>query len=128
MDVGDQESREDVIADRYIPRASRLVKLTLALGLGYMIAPTLSVIGLFFYIAKTIATRTDERRKILNELDVEIEMCNKYIKQADEKDDFEKMRKYKLILKKLLDTRERVKSLMASKGENIYPVANKDED
>lgn len=128
MDVGEQEAREDVIADRYIPRASRVVKLTLAMGLGYMIAPTLSIIGLFFYIAKSLQHRRDERRKVLNELDVEIDMCKKYIKHAEEKDDFEKMKRYKLILKKLLDTREKVKFLMASKGENIYSAGKTNDD
>ena len=128
MEVGEDEAREDVIADRYIPRASRVVKLTLAMGLGYMIAPTLSIIGLFFYIAKTLQHRRDERRKILNELDVEIDMCKKYIKQAEEKDDFEKMKRYKLILKKLLDTREKVKFLMVSKGENVYSADYKNDD
>lgn len=128
MDLGEDEAREDVIADRYIPRASRVVKLTLAMGLGYMIAPTLSIIGLFFYIARSIHHRRDERRKVLNELDVEIDMCKKYIKHAEEKDDFEKMKRYKLILKKLLDTREKVKFLMASKGENIYSADNKNDD
>ena len=59
------------------------------MGLGYMIAPTLSIIGLFFYIAKTLQHRRDERRKVLNELDVEIDMCKKYIKQAEEKGEFE---------------------------------------
>ena len=128
MEVGEDEAREDVIADRYIPRASRVVKLTLAMGLGYMIAPTLSIIGLFFYIAKTLQHRRDERRKVLNELDVEIDMCKKYIKQAEEKDDFEKMKRYKLILKKLLDTREKVKFLMISKGENVYSADYKNDD
>ena len=128
MEVGEDEAREDVIADRYIPRASRVVKLTLAMGLGYMIAPTLSIIGLFFYIAKTLQHRRDERRKVLNELDVEIDMCKKYIKQAEEKDDFEKMKRYKLILKKLLDTREKVKFLMVSKGENVYSADYKNDD
>ena len=128
MEVGEDEAREDVIADRYIPRASRVVKLTLAMGLGYMIAPTLSIIGLFFYIAKTLQHRRDERRKILNELDVEIDMCKKYIKQSEEKDDFEKMKRYKLILKKLLDTREKVKFLMVSKGENVYSADYKNDD
>ena len=128
MEVGEDEAREDVIADRYIPRASRVVKLTLTMGLGYMIAPTLSIIGLFFYIAKTLQHRRDERRKVLNELDVEIDMCKKYIKQAEEKDDFEKMKRYKLILKKLLDTREKVKFLMVSKGENVYSADYKNDD
>lgn len=128
MEVGEDEAREDVIADRYIPRASRVVKLTLAMGLGYMITPTLSIIGLFFYIAKSLQHRRDERRKVLNELDVEIDMCKKYIKQAEEKDDFEKMKRYKLILKKLLDTREKVKFLMVSKGENVYSADNKNDD
>ena len=128
MEVGEDEAREDVIADRYIPRASRVVKLTLAMGLGYMIAPTLSIIGLFFYIAKSLQHRRDERRKVLNELDVEIDMCKKYIKQAEEKDDFEKMKRYKLILKKLLDTREKVKFLMVSKGENVYSADYKNDD
>lgn len=124
----EQEAREDVIADRYIPRASRVVKLALVLGFGYTVAPALSVIGLFLYIAKTVSTRTEERRRILNEIDVEIDMCKRYIKQADEKDDLEKVRRYKLILKKLQDTREQITSLMASKGENIYTADNKDED
>ena len=128
MEVGEDEAREDVIADRYIPRASRVVKLTLAMGLGYMIAPTLSIIGLFFYIAKSLQHRRDERRKVLNELDVEIDMCKKYIKHAEEKDDFEKMKRYKLILKKLLDTREKVKFLMVSKGENVYSADYKNDD
>lgn len=127
-DAGEQESREDVIADRYIPRASRVVKLAITLGIGYMVAPTLAVIGLFAYIAKTVATRTDERRKVLNEIDVEIDMCKRYIKRADEKDDLEKVRQYKLILKKLQDTREQVTSLMASKGENIYTDNKNDDD
>ena len=55
-------------------------------------------------------------------------MCKKYIKQAEEKDDFEKMKRYKLILKKLLDTREKVKFLMVSKGENVYSADYKNDD
>ena len=42
-----------------------------------------------------------ERQKFINELDVELVMVDKYIKQAEEKNDLERVRQLMLVKKKL---------------------------
>ena len=56
--------------------------------------------------------RAKERSIILDELDVELTMCNKYIQQAEEKNDMKGLRNLLMIKKKLESQRNRLKYKM----------------
>ena len=86
----EDNAREEVIADKFIPKASTIIKLAITTGVLYMVAPTLSVIGLFGWWVTRRQASADERRKLMDELDIEINMCNRYLKDAEEKNQLEK--------------------------------------
>ena len=123
----EDNAREEVIADKFIPKASTIIKLAITTGVLYMVAPTLSVIGLFGWWVTRRQASADERRKLMDELDIEINMCNRYLKDAEEKNQLEKIRNLMKIKQKLVREKEKLGYTMVVKhGEAISK--SKDED
>lgn len=123
----EDNAREEVIADKFIPKASTIIKLAITTGVLYMVAPTLSVIGLFGWWVTRRQASADERRKLMDELDIEINMCNRYLKDAEEKNQLEKIRNLMKIKQKLIREKEKLGYTMVVKhGEAISK--SKDED
>ena len=95
------ESRESVIRGEILPSMSKCVKLAIMTGGAFLISPALAIVALIvrFVISKRIQAK--ERQLVLNELDVELNMVDRYIRQAEEKNDLKKVRELLLIKKKL---------------------------
>lgn len=120
------EDREAVIRGKILPPASRIIKLAMAsAAIGYFIHPALSAIAVIGWFAMSQENRAKERHIILDELDVELTMCNKYIQQAEEKNDMKGLRNLLMIKKKLEAQRNKLKYKMkvdykedVQKGDN----------
>ena len=107
------EDRESVIRGRVLPSASRIIKVGItAAAVGYFLHPALAAIGVIGWVGMLKDNRAKERSIILDELDVELTMCNKYIQQAEEKNDMKGLRNLLMIKKKLESQRNRLKYKM----------------
>ena len=86
------DSRESIIKGSFLPSVSKCIHIALASGAGFLISPVLAVIGLIGYIGCSKVLNEKERNLILDDIDIEIQMCNKYMKIAEDKDDLTAVR------------------------------------
>ena len=103
------ENREAVIRGDILPPASKVIKLAAVSGIAAFVHPALAVIILLGRFAMNAKVRTKERQLVLDELDVELKMIDKYIADADEKKDYKKEKELLLIKKKLEAQHSRLK-------------------
>ena len=76
-----------VVKGNFLPSASKCIHIALVSGATFLINPILAVIGLIGYIGCSKSLTEKERNLILDDIDIEIEMCDKYMKIAEDKDD-----------------------------------------
>ncbi len=81
------DNRESLIKGTFLPSVSKCIHIALASGAAYLINPVLAVIGLLGYIGCSKVVNEKERNLILDDIDIEIKMCDKYMRIAEEKDD-----------------------------------------
>lgn len=107
-----QENREAVIKGNILPPASKIIKLAITSGLAWMIHPALAVITILGTFAVNTKIRAKERQLIYEELDVELQMVDKYIRVAEEKNDLKNLRELLKIKRKLQAQESRLKYKM----------------
>ena len=101
-DMFKSNNREAIIRGSIIPSASKMLKMALAAGLtAWLLHPIIAVIGILGYIGVSKSMQNKERQLILDEIDTELQMVDKYIQQAEAKDDMK-------ALKNLLTTKKRL--------------------
>lgn len=128
-DVYKTENREAVIRGNVLPPASRIIKMAIITGLAFLLHPALAVVSVLGHVAMAKETRAKERSIILDELDVELNMCNRYIKQAEDKNDLKAVRQCLMIKKKLEAQRNRLRYKMEVEYKDDVPAsANNDND
>jgi hypothetical protein len=130
-DAMTNENREAVIRGNILPPASKIIKLAITTGLAWVINPALAVITLLGTFAMNAKIRTKERQLILDELDVELVMVDKYIRIAEEKNDMKNLRELLKIKKKLQNQEARLKYKMNFEWNQKTPNSlkhNDDED
>ena len=114
--------REKILSGKIIPKASTMLKGALAFGLvSWIVDPLLAIIGVLGYIGVSKHCNDKERRAILDEIDVELEMVEKYIQIADQKEDMKAMKNLLKTKKRLQKERLRIKYKMKVNGEKIAP-------
>lgn len=86
------DSRENIIKGSFLPSASKCIHIAIASGAAFLINPVLAVIGLIGYIGCSKSLTEKERNLILDDIDIEIKMCDKYMKIAEDKDDLTAVR------------------------------------
>ena len=124
----ESENREAVIAGNILPKASRIIKLAITAGVGYFINPAISVIVVLGYLGMSLDAQSKERRKVLEEIELELEMTNRYLKKAEDDGSLEKQRELLKIKKKLESQKARLMYNMAFKHGEALPGKNKDDD
>lgn len=124
----ESENREAVIAGNILPKASRIVKLAITAGVGYFINPAISVIVVLGYLGMSLDAQSKERRKVLEEIELELEMTNRYLKKAEDDGSLEKQRELLKIKKKLESQKARLMYNMTFKHGEALPGKNKDDD
>lgn len=124
----ESENREAVIAGNILPKASRIIKLAITSGVGYFINPAISVIVVLGYLGVSLDAQSKERRKVLEEIELELEMTNRYLKKAEDDGSLEKQRELLKIKKKLESQKARLMYNMAFKYGEALPGKNKDDD
>lgn len=124
------EDREAVIRGDILPPMSRLIKLAVTSGaLAYFVHPVLGVLVLIMKFAMNKKTKRKERQIILDELEVELKMIDKYIADADENKDYKKEKNLLLIKKKLEIQKARLEyNIKYEWNDTIKQGSKEDED
>lgn len=128
-------SREQIIKGSFLPSASKSIHLAIASGAAYLISPALAVIGLIGAIGTSRKLNNRERNLILDDIDIEIKMCDKYIKIAEDKDDLVAVREIMKAKRDLERQRSRIlyNKKYVFKGKKQYDykpdsMKNKDDE
>lgn len=107
------DNREAVIKGSILPSASKLIKMCIInIGLVALHQPLIAIIGTLGYIATSAKFKAKERQMVIDEIDIELKMCEKYINIAEQKND---MKAYKQLLttqKELERQKQRIKYKM----------------
>lgn len=126
------DSRESIIKGSFLPSASKCIHIALASGAAWIVNPVLAVIGLIGYIGCSKSLTEKERNLILDDIDIELKMCDKYLKIAEDKDDLVAVREIMKTKRDLERQRSRIlyNKNYVFKGKKQYDMkpANKEED
>ena len=106
------DNREAVIKGRILPSASKCIKIACALGVTWAINPAVAVIGAIGAFACSKKLRAKERQLIVDDIDIELKMCDRYLKQAEDEGDLKKVRELEIIQRNLLRQQQRIKYKM----------------
>lgn len=106
------ENREAVIKGSVIPQASKIVKLAITSGLLWLVNPALSVITALGYLGASAKHKGKERQIILDELENELKICEKYIEMAERKEDMRALKKLYAIRTNLQRQHQRIRYKM----------------
>jgi len=121
------DSRESIIRGSFLPSASKCIHIALASGAAYLINPVLAIIGLMGFIGGSKVLNEKERNLILDDIDIEIKMCDKYLKIAEDKDDLAAVREIMKTKRDLERQRSRIlyNKNYIFKGKNKYDMPDK---
>lgn len=106
------ENREAVIKGSILPSSSKIIKLAITTGALWLINPAVAVITALGYLGLSAKHKRKERQLILDELEVELKMCEKYIDIAESKNDMKALKQLLTIQKNLKRQEQRIRYKM----------------
>lgn len=106
------DNREAIIRGRVLPSASKTIKLAIATGAAWAINPALAVINALGMFACSKNLKAKERQLVLDDIEIELKMCERYLRQAEEKNDMEAIRQIEITQRNLERQRQRIKYKM----------------
>jgi hypothetical protein len=106
------DNREAIIKGRVLPSASKTIKIALATGAAWAISPAVAVIGALGAFACSAKLKAKERQLVLDDIEIELKMCERYMKIAEDKDDMEAVRQIEITQRSLERQRQRIKYKM----------------
>ena len=118
------DNREAVIKGSVLPSASKTIKLAITTAGLALINPALAVIGALGYMAVSKKYKAKERQMIIDEIEIEMKMCEKYIELAESKNDMVALKKLLTIQRELERQRQRIKYNMKVKFGQKYFDSN----
>lgn len=107
-------NREAVIKGSVIPSASKLIKLCIA-NAGIILLthqPIAAIIATLGYFGVSNKFKTKERQMVIDEIEIELKMCEKYIALAEQKDDMQALKQLLTIQRNLERQHQRIKYKM----------------
>jgi hypothetical protein len=106
------DNREAVIKGRILPSASKCIKIACTLGVAWAISPAIAVIGAVGAFACSQKLKAKERQLVMDDIDIELKMVERYIKQAEDENDLKKVRQLEIIQRNLQRQQQRIKYKM----------------
>ena len=105
-------NREAVIKGKLIPSLSKSIKVALGLGVAWAVNPVIAMIGAIggFICMKNMQDK--ERQLLLDDIEVEIKMCERYISKEEGNNNLKKVREYERLLRSLQRQQQRIKYKM----------------
>ena len=106
-------NRESVLKGSIIPSASKIIKLAL-INSGFVLLgqPVLAVITTLGYIGASHLFKNRERQLLIDEIEVELKMCQKYIDIAESNGDMKALKQCLTIQRNLQRQLQRIKLRM----------------
>ena len=115
------DNREAILKGSVLPKASKIVKLAIAnIGIGVLIDPVVAVIGTLGYLGVSAHMKNKQKRAILDEIEVELKMCQKYIDLAESKNDLKSLKKLYTIQRSLERQKAKIMYNLKTKGESYH--------
>ena len=121
------ENREAIIKGSILPSASKIVKAAILDAGIAIVAPTLAIILALGQFAVSKRMKTKERQLVLDEIDIEIEMCKRYLRQAEDQNDLDAQKKILRIQRNLERQKQRIEyNMKIHWNQDIPNVASED--
>lgn len=102
-------NREAIIRGSILPSASKIVKAAILDTGVALIDPALAIILALGQFAVNKKMKIKERQLVLDEIEIELEMCKRYLRQAEDQNDLEAQKKILRIERNLERQRQRIK-------------------
>lgn len=106
------DSRDAIIKGSVLPSASKCIKMALVLGAEWAINPAIAVITALGAFACQKILSHKERQLVLDDIEIELKMCERYMRQAEEKNDMKAIRQIEQIQRNLERQQQRIKYRM----------------
>ena len=118
-------NREAVIKGKLLPSTSKCIKAALVTGAAWLVNPAVAVIGAVGALAMSKKLQKKERQLILDDIELELDMCERYLKLAEEKNDMKAIRNIMQTKRALQRQQQRLKYNMAVEFNEKIPKAPK---
>ena len=123
------DNREAIIKGRILPSASKVIKMAIVnAGLSFFIHPAIAVIGTLGYLGVSAKFKSKERQMVIDEIEIEMKMCDKYIQIAEQKNDMKALKQLLMTKRNLERQLQRIKYKMKVDLGQKYYDAPKDQD
>lgn len=122
------DNREAVIRGSLIPSASKVIKNAIIAGAGWAVNPALAVIGVIGSIAISKKLQAKERQLILDDIEIELNMCERYLKIAEDNNDMKAQRNLLMTKRSLERQRQRIRYRMAVYHNQKVDIKGKGDD
>lgn len=116
------DNRESIIKGSILPSFSKLIKLCIVnAGIMALGQPAIALIITLGYFALNGKFKAKERQMIIDEIEIELEMCERYINIAESKNDMKALKQLLTTKKELERQRQRIKYKMkVDFGQKYY--------
>ena len=125
------DNREAVMRGSLIPSASKVIKGAIVVGAAWAIDPALAVIGALGALGVSKRLQAKERQAILDEIEIELKMTEKYLRIAEDNNDMKATRQLLKTQRDLQRQQQRIKYRMKvynNQTTAIGPARGKEED
>lgn len=121
------DNREAVVKGSILPSFSKIIKLCIVnAGLLAADLPVVAIIGTLGYIAINGKFKHRERQMVIDEIEIELKICDKYIEIAEQKNDMKALKQLLTTKRELERQLQRIKYKMQVKFGQKYYDANTD--
>lgn len=120
-------NRDSIIKGNVLPSVSKCIKTALIYGTAWAINPAIAIIGAIGNIACSAICRAKERQTILDDIDIELKMCKRHMRNAEEKNDMKKIRQIEVLQRNLLRQKQRIENKMAMLHQKVQKVDDSDD-
>lgn len=107
------QDRERVVRGSILPSTSKCIKLALTFAVAWAVQPAIAVIAALGMFFSRKSSQAKERQLALDEIEIELKMCERYIRMYEEQQDMQKIRQCEIIQRNLERQRQRIKYKMA---------------
>lgn len=122
------DNREAIIRGSILPSASKVVKTAIVDGGVALINPAIAVILALGQFAISKKMKVKERQLVLDEIDIELEMCKRYLRQAEDQNDLDAQKRLLQIQRNLERQQQRIKYNMKLHWNQDVPNVARDDD
>lgn len=115
------DRRDAIIRGSVIPSASKIIKGAIMAGATTLVlGPAVAVIGVLGYLGMSKKFNDKQRKALIDEIEIELKMCQKYIDLAESKNDLKALKKLYTIQRELEKQRAKIKFKIGLKGERYH--------